>query len=77
MARFTFAGPFDPDHRWAVRKAELLPQLADINAGFRVVNLNAALARQPGRSDYVRARDAIRTIVLSRGAGRSGLIMAN
>ncbi|MFI9256445.1 CapA family protein [Streptomyces sioyaensis] len=77
MARFTFAGPFGPDRRWTVRKAEFLPQLTDINDGFRVVNLNAALARQPGRSDYVRARDAIRTIVLSRGAARSGLIMAN
>ncbi|MFI2184517.1 hypothetical protein [Streptomyces sioyaensis] len=41
------------------------------------MNLNAALARQPGRSDYVRARDAIRTIVLSRCAARCGLIMAN
>lgn len=77
MARFTFAGPFGPDLRWTVRKAEFLPQLTDTNEGFRVVNLNAALARQPGRSDYVRARDAIRTIVLSRGAARSGLIMAN
>ncbi|MFI9077135.1 hypothetical protein ACIGW8_11680 [Streptomyces sioyaensis] len=75
--RAMFAGPSGPGRRWRVRKAEFLPQLTDINDGFRVVNLNAALARQPGRSDYVRARDAIRTIVLSRGAGRSGLIMAN
>ncbi|WP_254068914.1 hypothetical protein [Streptomyces sp. TM32] len=42
---------------------------------FRAVNLNAALARRPGRSDYVRARDALRNVELSRGAARSGLIM--
>ncbi|WP_347239995.1 hypothetical protein [Streptomyces lydicus] len=40
------------------------------------MNLNAALAAQPGRSDYARARDSIRDIVLSRGAAKSGLIMA-
>lgn len=40
------------------------------------MNLNAALAGQPGRSDYVQARDSIREIVLSRGAAKSGLIMA-
>ncbi|MFE2227207.1 CapA family protein [Streptomyces kronopolitis] len=76
MARFTFAGPSAPGGRWTVRKAEFLPQLTDISDGFRVVNLNAALARQPGRADYLRARDAIRTIVLSRGAARNGLIMS-
>ncbi|WP_435860837.1 CapA family protein [Streptomyces nigrescens] len=76
MARFTFAGPTAPGGRWTVRKAEFLPQLTDVNDGFRVVNLNAALAAQPGRSDYARARDSIRDIVLSRGAAESGLIMA-
>lgn len=76
MARFTFAGPSTPGGRWTVRKAEFLPQLTDVNNGFRVVNLNAALAGQPGRSDYVQARDSIREIVLSRGAAKSGLIMA-
>ncbi|MGY5133128.1 CapA family protein [Streptomyces nigrescens] len=76
MARFTFAGPTAPGGRWTVRKAEFLPQLTDVNDGFRVVNLNAALAAQPGRSDYARARDSIRDIVLSRGAAKSGLIMA-
>ncbi|MFD5394952.1 CapA family protein [Streptomyces sp. NPDC127097] len=76
MARFTFAGPATPGGRWTVRKAEYLPQLTDVNDGFRVVNLNAALAERPGRSDYARARDSIREIVLSRGAAKSGLIMA-
>lgn len=76
MARFTFAGPVRPGQRWTVRKAEFLPQLTDINAGFRVVNLNAALAEQPGRSDYAKARNDIRAVVLSRGAAKSGLIMA-
>ncbi|GAA2589728.1 CapA family protein [Streptomyces tubercidicus] len=76
MARFTFAGPSTPGGRWTVRKAEFLPQLTDVNDGFRVVNLNAALAGQPGRSDYAQARDSIREIVLSRGAAKSGLIMA-
>ncbi|MEU8680081.1 CapA family protein [Streptomyces sp. NPDC048611] len=76
MARFTFAGPAAPGGRWTVRKAEFLPQLTDVNDGFRVVNLNAALAGQPGRGDYARARDSIRDIVLSRGAADSGLMMA-
>ncbi|MGW2387981.1 CapA family protein [Streptomyces lydicamycinicus] len=76
MARFTFAGPTTPGGRWTVRKAEFLPQLTDVNDGFHIVNLNAALADRPGRSDYARARDSIREIVLSRGAAKSGLIMA-
>ncbi|MGA5560490.1 CapA family protein [Streptomyces platensis] len=76
MARFTFAGPTTPGGRWIVRKAEFLPQLTDVNEGFHIVNLNAALAAQPGRGDYARARDSIREIVLSRGAAKSGLIMA-
>ncbi|MFB6439441.1 CapA family protein [Streptomyces sp. NPDC056411] len=76
MARFTFAPPTVPGGRWTVRKAEFIPQLTDVNNGFRVVNLNAALAAQPGRGDYARARDAIREVVLSRGAAKSGLIMA-
>lgn len=76
MARFTFAGPTTPGGRWTVRKAEFLPQLTDVNDGFHVVNLNAALADRPGRSDYARARDSIREIVLSRGAAKSGLMMA-
>ncbi|AWN30799.1 CapA family protein [Streptomyces sp. NEAU-S7GS2] len=76
MARFTFAGPTAPGGRWTIRKAEFLPQLTDVNDGFRVVNLNAALAAQPGRSDYARARDSIRDIALSRGAAKSGLITA-
>ncbi|MCX4635272.1 CapA family protein [Streptomyces sp. RPA4-5] len=76
MARFTFAGPTTPGGRWTVRKAEFLPQLTDVNDGFHVVNLNAALTDRPGRSDYARARDSIREIVLSRGAAKSGLMMA-
>ncbi|MFI1618049.1 CapA family protein [Streptomyces lydicus] len=76
MARFTFAAPARPGQRWTVRKAEFIPQLTDVNDRFRIVNLNAALAAQPGRGDYARARDAIRDAVLARGADRSGLIMA-
>ncbi|WP_342593491.1 hypothetical protein [Streptomyces inhibens] len=76
MARFTFAGPTAPGRRRTVRKAEFIPQLTDVGSVFRVVNLNAALAEQPGRGDCAKARDSIRDIALSRGGAKDGLMMA-
>ncbi|TJZ54695.1 CapA family protein [Streptomyces piniterrae] len=76
MARFTFARQPGNDARWAVRRAEFLPQLADPKGGFRVIDLAMALTRDPGRSDYLRARDDIGALVLSRGAADDGLVMA-
>ncbi|MEU3465377.1 CapA family protein [Streptomyces sp. NPDC006733] len=75
IARFTFAPPATAGQRWEVRKAEFVPQLMDLGAPFRVVVLNDALRKNPGRADYVRARDHIRRMVLSRGAGAAGLTM--
>ncbi|MEV0368785.1 hypothetical protein AB0I10_02945 [Streptomyces sp. NPDC050636] len=46
-ARFTFARQAGPGARWAVRKAESLPQLTDPEGGFRVVDLAIALTREP------------------------------
>ena len=73
-ARFTFAPPAQPGGRWTVRKAEFVPLMVD-NDPIRVVNLPRALERHPQREDYVRARDAIREVVLSRGAAKDGLTM--
>ncbi|MFE0444582.1 CapA family protein [Streptomyces fungicidicus] len=71
LGRFTFAPPKRPGRRWEVTRAEFVPQFFDVDAG-RVVNLNQALAR----GAEVRAvRDRIRTVVLSRGAARDGLVM--
>ncbi|MFJ7134806.1 CapA family protein [Streptomyces fungicidicus] len=71
LGRFTFAPPKRPGGRWEVTRAEFVPQFFDVDAG-RVVNLNQALAR----GAEVRAvRDRIRTVVLSRGAARDGLVM--
>lgn len=75
IARFTFAPPATAGQRWSVRKAEFVPQLMDLRQPYRVVTLNDALRRNPGRADYVRARDHIRAMVLSRGAGAAGLTM--
>ncbi|MEU9244820.1 CapA family protein [Streptomyces shenzhenensis] len=71
LARFTFAPPARPGGRWEVARAEFVPQLYDLDAG-RVVDLNAAIAQG---ADYTAARDAIRDVVLSRGAAKDGLIM--
>ncbi|MFJ6748941.1 MULTISPECIES: CapA family protein [unclassified Streptomyces] len=76
MARFTFAAPSRPGGRWPVRKAEFLPQLTDVQNEFRVVNLGAATVRRAGRTAYTTARDSIRDAVLSRGAAKDGLTMA-
>ncbi|MFD5329672.1 CapA family protein [Streptomyces sp. NPDC127092] len=70
LARFTFVPPAAPGGRWEVRKAEFVPQLFDTARG-RVVNLNAAVRK--GEEQYTETRDAIREVVLSRGAARDGL----
>ncbi|MGW7074937.1 CapA family protein [Streptomyces sp. NPDC054866] len=71
LGRFTFAPPAAPGGRWKVKKAEYIPQWFDTDAG-RVVNLNAALDRG---ADVADIRDRIRRVVLSRGAGKDGLVM--
>ncbi|ELS58308.1 putative Lipoprotein [Streptomyces viridochromogenes Tue57] len=71
LARFTFTPPGRAGGRWEVTKAEFIPQLFDIDAG-RVVNLNRALAQG---ADVRGVRDRIRDVVLSRGAGKDGLVM--
>ncbi|WP_217552762.1 CapA family protein [Streptomyces sp. GbtcB6] len=71
LARFTFTPPTRPGGRWEVAKAEFIPQLYDLDAG-RVVDLNAAIGQG---ADFTAARDAIRDVVLSRGAAKDGLVM--
>ncbi|WP_128981859.1 CapA family protein [Streptomyces roseicoloratus] len=71
LARFTFAPPAAPGGRWEVRKAEFVPQFFDTARG-RVVNLNAAVRK--GEAQYTETRDAIREVVLARGAARDGLV---
>uniref|UniRef100_UPI0034DF6A3B CapA family protein n=1 Tax=Streptomyces flavofungini TaxID=68200 RepID=UPI0034DF6A3B len=73
IGRFTFAPPGRPGGRWAVRKAEFVPMWFDTGNG-RVVNLNQALAKG---ADVAATRDRIRRVVLSRGAGKSGLKMGS
>lgn len=75
IARFTFAPPAAAGQRWTVRKAEFIPQLMDLGAPYRVVTLNDALRQNPRRADYLKARDHIRTMVLSRGGAAAGLTM--
>ncbi|KMS76350.1 lipoprotein [Streptomyces viridochromogenes] len=72
LGRFTFTPPERAGGRWEVSKAEFVPQLFDIDAG-RVVDLNRALAKG---ADVRGVRDRIRDVVLSRGAGKDGLTMA-
>ncbi|WP_329236572.1 CapA family protein [Streptomyces sp. NBC_00111] len=75
MGRFTFAPPAEPGERWAVRKAEFIPQWFDPAAG-RVVPLDArspATAGQDG-GRLEKIRDRIHRAVLSRGAGQDGLV---
>ncbi|MBM7173505.1 CapA family protein [Streptomyces sp. G44] len=71
IGRFTFAPPAEAGGRWKVREAEFLPMWFDTGAG-RVVDLNAALDRG---ADVRDVRDGIRRVVLSRGAGKDGLVM--
>ncbi|MGW4164820.1 CapA family protein [Streptomyces sp. NPDC004788] len=72
LARFTFAPPAAPGRRWEVTKAEFVPQFFDTARG-RVVNLDAAV--KEGEGQYAETRDAIREVVLDRGAARDGLVM--
>ncbi|MFG2875531.1 CapA family protein [Streptomyces sp. NPDC048337] len=75
IGRFTFAPPTAPGQRWQVTKAEFVPQMMDLSIG-RVVNLPDTLAKNPDRSDYESAQDAISEAVLGRGAAKDGLTMA-
>ncbi|WP_125052657.1 CapA family protein [Streptomyces paromomycinus] len=70
MARFTFAPPDAAGRRWTVTKAEFTPQLTDVGQAFRVVPLDGSA---PGGSAHARARNAVREVVLSRGAADDGL----
>ncbi|MFF0430877.1 CapA family protein [Streptomyces sp. NPDC004327] len=72
LARFTFAPPTAPGRRWEVTRAEFVPQFFDTTRG-RVVNLGAAV--KEGEEQYTETRDAIREVVLDRGAARDGLVM--
>ncbi|MCF3119791.1 CapA family protein [Streptomyces arenae] len=71
IGRFTFSPPARPGARWEVTKAEFLPMWFNTDSG-RVVNLNRALERG---AEVGGIRDRIRRVVLSRGAGASGLVM--
>ncbi|MER5896464.1 CapA family protein [Streptomyces sp. NPDC001876] len=72
MGRFTFAPPDRAGERWTVSKAEFIPHRFDPVTG-RAWNLDAAVE---GGADHRReARDRIRDVVLSRGAGQDGLVM--
>lgn len=72
IGRFTFSPPARRSQRWEVTKAEFIPLAFDLDAG-RVVDLDAALEQG---ATVGAVRDRIRDVVLARGAGRSGLIMA-
>ncbi|MFD8142996.1 CapA family protein [Streptomyces sp. NPDC059708] len=72
IGRFTFAPPAAPGQRWRVTAAEFVPQMMDLSAG-RVVNLPAALAQDPGNTEYESAQDAVTEAVLSRDAAKDGL----
>ncbi|MFC8831186.1 CapA family protein [Streptomyces sp. NPDC057137] len=74
IGRFTFAPPAVKGERWAVTKAEFVPQAMDNSVG-RVVNLSQALDDDPSRDDYRATRSAIEAAVLGRGAAKDGLTM--
>ncbi|MFG2146979.1 CapA family protein [Streptomyces sp. NPDC048696] len=76
IGRFTFAPPVRPGARWEVTKAEFIPQWIDVDRG-RVMDLPEALKAAPDRADYKDAEAEIREAVLSRGAGKDGLTMAD
>ncbi|MGV9317108.1 CapA family protein [Streptomyces sp. NPDC003691] len=75
IGRFTFSPPAAPGGRWAVTRAEFVPQWYDTGSG-RVVDLAAALAEDPGRDDYRAILDTVSEAVLSRGAAKDGLTAA-
>ncbi|MEU0159608.1 CapA family protein [Streptomyces sp. NPDC006261] len=72
MGRFTFAPPARPGGRWAVKKAEFVPQWYDTDSG-RVIDLNASV--KAGAEHHRQVRDRIREVVLGRGAEKDGLVM--
>lgn len=71
IGRFTFGPPRTAGGRWEVTKAEFVPQWFDTARG-RVVNLGAADGSDPRHAEI---RDAVRQVVLSRGAAADGLVM--
>ncbi|MFH9613687.1 CapA family protein [Streptomyces pratensis] len=75
MGRFTFEPPAEQGQRWAVEKAEFIPQWFDPHLG-RVVGLDteasAADTAVGGRLREI--RDRIHGAVLSRGAAQDGLV---
>lgn len=71
LGRFTFTRPAREGGRWEVTKAEFVPLMFDVDAG-RAVNLNQAIAQG---AEVKAVRDAIRNVVLSRGAAKDGLTM--
>ncbi|MFB4419910.1 CapA family protein [Streptomyces sp. QL37] len=75
MARFTFEPPAKAGQRWAVRKAEFIPQWFDPEAG-RVVGLGPEAADPAGETGgrLREIRDRIQAVVLSRGAAQDGLV---
>lgn len=72
LARFTFAPPARTGDRWAVTRAEFVPQWFDVGRG-RVVDLDSVIAAGAG-AGLTAVRDRIREIVLSRGAAEDGLV---
>ncbi|MEV5239087.1 CapA family protein [Streptomyces cinnamoneus] len=77
IARFTFAPPDRRGERWRVVRAEFLPQLTDLRDHYRVIDLGRETAGRPGRPELADARERIRRAVLSRGAAKDGLTMAD
>ncbi|WP_308294798.1 CapA family protein [Streptomyces sp. JJ66] len=71
-ARFTFTPPTRAGEAWRVTKAEFVPHVMD-NDPLRVVNLPRALREDPDQPRYVKAQEAIKEAVLSRGAAKDGL----
>lgn len=71
LGRFTFTRPDRPGGRWLVTRAEFVPLMFDVDAG-RTVDLNQAIAQG---AEVKAVRDAIRNVVLSRGAAKDGLVM--
>ncbi|ALO12675.1 Putative lipoprotein [Streptomyces venezuelae] len=71
LGRFTFAPPKESGARWEVTKAEFVPQWFDTGRG-RVVNLGSSGDGDPRHTSI---REAIRQVVLGRGAEKDGLTM--
>ncbi|MGW4650711.1 CapA family protein [Kitasatospora sp. NPDC004289] len=75
IARFTFSPPTGPNGPWTVSKAEFVPQLTDLTTN-RVLDLTEAVRQNPANTDWAKALDHIRTVVLSRGGADAGLTTA-